>query len=330
MDVNGKTKKSIGLKKKARGWNKTVDEIMEWNVEIRISDNEKYIGLLIPRNVNMLEGMSMGDMVIYNVEGEEQWRLDSVFLSDGDIKISPNGEYALGNPPAEVNEGYPYYYDKEGMRELGKLIDEYIHSKGICFSPDGKYFIITMEREYQNVKIIKINKDLTYEKSAYIKNIICVNYITENRIIIKKYDSKKNKTAIALLDGALEQIITTDYTFSYRGYNIQNNWNRNSIYLTVGVEVSDNIFNNEFYELSLNDLSIKQKLNFNTDDRITGMLSDKNKIFYGENGIYKYISNRIEKLENLENLKVKIYKTKVLIISNNRIKVLKGYGDMDE
>jgi len=65
----------------------------------------------------MLEGMSMGDLVIYNADGEEQWRLDSIFLSDGDIKISPDGEYVLEMIRYDLHQ-LPYYLSKEGFNQI--------------------------------------------------------------------------------------------------------------------------------------------------------------------------------------------------------------------
>jgi len=317
MDVNGKTKKSIGLKKKARGWNKTVDEIMEWNVEIRISENERYIGLLIPRDVNMLEGMSMGDLVIYNADGEEQWRLDSIFLSDGDIKISPDGEYALGMPPAEAYKRYPYYYNKFGMKKIDEINDKYNKPYVICFSSNAEYFLIVMNKNYYNNRLIKYSKDGEKLKVLENQSISDVEFVNNDKIIII-YKNKNGINNVKLIDSEIDEKARANAELKYLCYDIRYNKNNGGFTLFYTVKTDNDNYEGEYWELSSN-LSLQKHILYTGNDRILGILDSQKNLFYGQNGLYMYENREMIKTLNIKNITIKKFESYLILQHNDKV-----------
>jgi len=148
LDERGKEKKSINRIVKGVKWEgKQGVKIGEGVIKVRKSKEGGYLGVVIPREGSTLDGTMKGDLVMYSKGGREMWRLEGVYLSDGDIVPSPNGEYVIGLPPAEYPAGAPYIYTNEGMEELkvrewdngwknGYAVEDF------DFTEDGEYFVI--------------------------------------------------------------------------------------------------------------------------------------------------------------------------------------------
>ena len=114
LDKDGKEKKTISRLVRGVRWEgKQGVKIGEGVIKVRKSKEGGYLGVVIPREGSALDGTMKGDLVMYSKGGREMWRLEGVYLSDGDIVPSPNGEYAIGLPPAEYPEGAPYIYTSE-------------------------------------------------------------------------------------------------------------------------------------------------------------------------------------------------------------------------
>ena len=146
LDERGKEKKSINRIVKGVKWEgKQGVKVGEGVIKVRKSKGGEYLGVVIPREGSLLGEGIKGDFVMYRKNGKEMWKLGDVYLSDGYVIPSPNGEYAIALPPGEYPEQAPLYYSREGTKELiprewqGKwkwpFFPETPH-----FSGDGKYF----------------------------------------------------------------------------------------------------------------------------------------------------------------------------------------------
>ena len=148
LDKGGKEKKTISRLVKGVKWEgKQGVKIGEGVIKVRKSKGGEYLGVVIPREGSLLGEGIKGDFVMYRKDGKEMWRLEGVYLSDGNIIPSPNGEYAIGLPPAEYPAGAPYIYTCEGMEELkvkewdngwkdGYAVEDF------DFSMDGRYLVV--------------------------------------------------------------------------------------------------------------------------------------------------------------------------------------------
>ena len=148
LDKKGKEKKSIKMLVEGVKWEgKEGVHIGKGRINVRKSKNGEYLALAIPREGSNLGEGEKGDLAIYRKDGNEMWRLKNVYLSDGYIIPSPNGEYAITLPPGEYPEYPPLFYSKEGVKELtprgwqGKWRSPFCPETPI-FSDNGKYFAI--------------------------------------------------------------------------------------------------------------------------------------------------------------------------------------------
>jgi len=133
-------------------------------IHVRKSKNGEYLALAIPREGSSLGEGEKGDLVIYRKDGQEMWRVENVYLSDGIITPSPNGEYAIALPPGEYPEQPPFYYSKEGLIKLipkewnGKWV--YPFYPGIpSFSYAGEYFTIPINSDGDSTFFLKFNQN---------------------------------------------------------------------------------------------------------------------------------------------------------------------------
>jgi hypothetical protein len=321
LEVNGKKKKSISRIVEGVEWkDKQGTHIGEGKIKVSKSKNGKYLALAIPKEGSSLGEGEKGNLVIYEKDGKELWRIENVYLSNGYIVPSPNGKYAISLPPEEYRAGFPYYYSEKGNVELkvkrwedgwkkGYAVSEY------AFSENGDYLIMGgfNTHNYGEPFILMFDangNNLWVKMCKYgINDLFFVN---DSYIIVSQKQPDINKCNFSLLKISGEIVWESKEVlpFGDYGYYIDN---KRELKIAFGIK-GRNIYHNYLYGVNLANGKIEQIVKVEMKDRLKRILLITGNTIYveGEKNIYQIEAVRSKSPE----LKV-LFKGEEPLISSN-------------
>jgi hypothetical protein len=344
FNKEGKEKRNIKRIVEGVKWeSKEGIHIGQGRINVRKSRNGEYLALAIPREGSSLGEGEKGDLVIYRKDGKEMWRVVNVYLSDGIITPSPNGEYALSLLPDEYAIGDMLYYSKNGIREL-KSVEinrnkkNYNTFTNFDFFYNGEYFISTCNSVYDDndckIIIYDSNGNIVSIKKTN-KKIYNIKSINNNYIVLSMKDKNSTKLQLALVNktGKIKNYNNILLPFAEYSYYLQDG---NNLIISFGIKGRKKIYHNYLYRANISSEKCELLYNGKDSERFNKIIkyADDNVILCSNSKLYTFnLYNRnmnIIKLfkRNLKSSIINSLDNMIIIRINNNIKFFRYKGEL--